>query len=322
MSESAYVGISVGSTAHTGTIDMLPVEILGQIFRECIKMRSSIWDLVNVSERWKMVAFTTHDLWTTIRIAQRLRPLAHTFKFRDDSGFNSYYYASGKLFFDDKGLQKCLSRCGEALLDLQIEFSDYSSSKGDKETIVRCLKGLMDPSVSQRIKSLTLWISMSGLGKLWPECFSSTPFHSLETLNLRAELPLQWRDNLSDSISKTTTRLRTLSVHPLFSLSNRIWLGLRSLHLFSNSEELNRITPQVLQLDVLTDLPIDWPNKDTPNVRFPNLRVINISSDPFTFLRVQFPALEKLEIRDTCFTMAYRGYDPELITFRCLKLLR
>ncbi|PVF95722.1 hypothetical protein CPB86DRAFT_562477 [Serendipita vermifera] len=295
------------SRASIAGIAKTPNEILSLIFREYIEMDYSVWDLVLVSEQWKQVAFATPHLWSAVTIRDNSIYFREQ-EFKHNRTVNRY---SGRrhVCSEPTQLNTILDRCGTVFLDVSIKCATWRHN--NMEDMIACLNVINSPDISRRISSLELDGYSSGLMDSLPECFMALPLPNLQHLALTSQLSDKWRSNLFHSISDSAIRLQTLHTGTKLvttEISDRIWLGIKSLQLCSSfsTADFDKFVDKVTQLEELSNLPYSWPSSATPRSTFPNLMKIKLACSPQSSRRLYLPALQDLHVSDT------RSYEHQL----------
>jgi hypothetical protein len=285
--------------ASTAPIGNLPNETLGLIFSEFVAMDSSPWKLVQVSERWKQIAFGTPSLWSQIVISYKSW-ISWYDTFRDGAK-TIYYRGSAQLCFSKDEVRNALARSRSCPLDIKVSWSRTAGEDGDRE-LSQMLALITEAPTSQRIGSLSIQANLAKLAAEWHGYFDGISLPSLHHLHL--DIPRIWRRNLFRSISETTQGLRSL-VNPGeesgANLSERVWQGITSIKLDYNTTTrlLDDIISKIPHIENLEVIPDYWPSNSTPQTALDLLRVVTLRCRSDDFRRIHWNALDKLIVRDS-----------------------
>ncbi|PVF95726.1 hypothetical protein CPB86DRAFT_827705 [Serendipita vermifera] len=277
------------------SIESIPDEILSSIFEKYIELRLPVWDLIGVSQRWNQVAFSTPQLWNTLVISSPGDTLHEIGTFRDGLGVKNYYVGHKHMCHEEPHLRRCLSRCGDVLLN--VEFRGTQASDEENNNLAKCLKILMEPPISERIRTFSLMLYYENVVDIEPECFHLVHLPNLADLTIYGIFPSRWSQDLIRVMS-TSTRLHKLRFSFLPKLPDIVWRRLKILSISANPEQLNEIASKISHLKELGPLPFHWPNSKTPKMTFSNLHSISVTANTVHFRRLQLPNLLELNVSD------------------------
>ncbi|PVF95727.1 hypothetical protein CPB86DRAFT_827706 [Serendipita vermifera] len=302
------------------SMESIPNEILSFIFEKYIELRLSVWNLITVSQRWNLVAFSTPQLWDTLVVLPSSDFMASKRIFYDKSGVKNYYSGNKHLCHEESQLRRCLSRCGEVTLD--VEFRCTKASVEDNNKLATCLKILIGTPISGRLRALSLIIRSNDVMSSEPECFHFPQFHRLEKLSIGGKASSKWYQDLVRVVCNTSI-LHTLTLHPLPELPDNVWRRLRVINFNLSPEVLDRLASKISHVKELNRgvLPADWPSTRTPAMAFPNLRSIKVRANPVKFRRVQFPNLLELDVADPNLSASYQKDALNFTSFPMLSEL-
>ncbi|PVF95733.1 hypothetical protein CPB86DRAFT_562672 [Serendipita vermifera] len=274
-------------------IERLPVELLGVIFQSYVDLNLSVWNLTDVCRTWNQVAFSIPTLWNHLLILPAKKVFTDVSS-PYNRGDECYFRGRQHICFNDNHLYRCLARCATAPLDIQIELS--AEPEEMIASFVRCLKALMVPSITVRMKELSIYWTSGQVMDAFPECFEHARLQNLESLKTDSPLPPRWANDLFSAMSKPTSRLEATNSSSPSNLFEEPWMNLKLLDINSSPQEFNNIAHKIRYVTKITSIPQDWPNRQTPRLTFLNLTVLRISTNPFHFRRIQWPRVQELTV--------------------------
>jgi hypothetical protein len=291
-------------TKAQSPIERIPIELLALIFEEYTNMDLSAWDLTKISRKWKRVALSTPTLWSVLVIMQHKDNWFIKHIFLDDDGNKNIYSGNRNICFKEDQLQRCLRLCAGAPLDVLIRCV-YDDEKQTNE-LLKCLKALMVPSNTERIRKLDLNLESQFVTRAWPECFQHARLYNIESLRMHPQMSPRWTEDLFDAMTKTTSHKHDISST---KLSEEPWVNLRYIDISATAQDFNRIAGRITQVTSIGRPFIKWPNRETPKVTFSNLVELNIRTNPFDFRRLNLPFLKRLVVQD----YEARGFDESIV---------
>jgi hypothetical protein len=289
-------------------MERIPIEILTLIFEECVIMDMSPWNLTKVCRAWKQVALSTPTLWKVLAIMQRGDKWFVRHCSLDDDGNENFYNGRRSVCSKEEQLQRYLRRCTGAPLDVLIRCVEDDEEQ--TKELVQCLKVLMVPSVTERIRKLYLYLPSQLVTRAWPECFQHARLHNIERLNIYPRISSRWTEDIFKVMFNTTSLREDQSEStPPSTLSQEHLTKLRDIGISASAQELNQIVARITQVEKIGHPPMDWPDGETPKVTFSNLVELDIRTNPFDFRRIQLPSLQDLVVRDG----RIRGFDETAV---------
>jgi hypothetical protein len=286
--------------ASIAPIKSTPNEVLDLIFQQYIAMNHSVWDLVEVSEQWKHIAFATPSLWNFLIITDPPRAELSS-SYNDHDGNVHYFQGRAHVVRTESSLKRLLSLSGGVPLHLAIDYHD--GYEGDVHTVEEVIKRVMLAVNAQRIGSLDIQVTCPILAVSNLSCLEQASLRNLQHLTLWGPLPDQWRDLILRSISKNTIHLRSLCIRgemQRINLPDHIWRRVHVLSVFSAGlDVINQITTRTPHLIQLESVGQAWPDSITPESTLPKLQEVSLNTDPYSIRRLHMPILTVLNIKDS-----------------------
>ncbi|PVF93963.1 hypothetical protein CPB86DRAFT_818381 [Serendipita vermifera] len=269
-------------------ISKLPNELLSLIFQDYVDMDCSVWDLVDVCQRWHRVGFATPHLWSTIKMIGG----SYQAKSRERCHEGRIHVCYEFSYFST-----ILNRCGSAPLDIVVE---HPNSQGEIEETLACIKFINSPTVISQVRSLEMHIKSEAVMNAWPECFLSASFPRLERLIIGSYMIQSWYENLMQAVSTTSNRLHTLKTcqhAKTVALPDHLWSNVKVLQLGSSlsSKSMDEIAIKCSHLEELDSAAYPWPNLKGPETTFPNLLKASFVCYPSSFRLLHLPAIQSLQ---------------------------
>ncbi|PVF95744.1 hypothetical protein CPB86DRAFT_563116 [Serendipita vermifera] len=278
------------SRATVASVRKIPNEVLSLIFQNYVDMDFSVWDLVDVCEQWKHVAFALPHLWSTIRIT----------RISDHREDKRYHYRRSHLCDDPSRLKTILDRCGSVSLDVTIEcYGDQDYVGG----ILACLKILNNSNVISRVKSLEINMGSPKVMEAWPECFLFASFTRLERIKLGSYISPSWYENIIRAISATSKRLQDFRSNypgPSIAFPDHIWYSIKALELHYTIPPncMDEVATKCSRLEELICNAYHWPNLNSPRINFPNLSNASFSCSAPSLRLLHLPVIQNLCISE------------------------
>lgn len=285
----------LGKISAEGPIRKLPVELLSHIFHSYIGHNMSPWRLVKVCRSWMQTALATPQLWRHIRVRSALMHATPHEKWVVN-GEQRISMGRMQVCSTVVQLRAALRRSGAVPLEINVDLPNNGIVTPSDLSLMRII--LAGP-VSERIEILDL--------ATFPFLYHSPQldisighFYHLKKIHLPTQIDQTWMRELLESLSRTSSRLKSLQLNCSLSpeLANcSFWPLLNTLEL-RNLMEFNSISEKVLNLE---EFPIGlarWPNSATPVTTWGKIRNARITCHPRYLDRAIVPNLESLVFRD------------------------
>ncbi|PVF95732.1 hypothetical protein CPB86DRAFT_827712 [Serendipita vermifera] len=315
MSENIEASSSSGSP-----IERLPTEILGLVFEDYVDNDLSAWILTEVCPYWKQVAHSIPTLWNNIFIMQADDKWFVRHLHRDDDGAENYYNGNKQLCFEESHLSRNLNRCAGAPLNIYIRCT--AEREEEAADVVKCISLLFIPSITIRMKLLSIYFLFKTSTNFWPGDFEGAHLHNLQFLSVYPQFPKLWTEGLSNAITQAHTPPHTTKSTSLSTQPEAAWPRLKSVDISADAQGFNEITHKISLVMELGRIPRNWPNNMTPRVVFPNLVEANVSSDPFHFRRIRLPSVQTLDVQEGTVRDFSEDAVPEFVSFPQLQKFR